>query len=109
MIACCEFKYISLDLVLINFKFRAPVPTVTDVAGGRTGASDLTGYLSVLAAGDLGPGGSPPTHQQFPSSPGGHGGHHLSSAGQDDPRFHGTELVMLYDYKVSSPAGFAGV
>ncbi|XP_043217871.1 SH3 domain-containing protein Dlish-like [Amphibalanus amphitrite] len=53
--------------------------------------------------GDLGPGGSPPTHQQFPSSPGGHGGHHMGSPGQDDPRFHGTELVMLYDYKAQAP------
>lgn len=27
--------------------------------------------------------------------------HHLSSPNNDDMRLHGTELVMLYDYKVS--------
>lgn len=27
--------------------------------------------------------------------------HQLTPAGNDDLRYHGTELVMLYDYKVS--------
>lgn len=27
--------------------------------------------------------------------------HHLTTAANDDLRYHGTELVMLYDYKVS--------
>lgn len=26
--------------------------------------------------------------------------HHITSAANDDLRYHGTELVMLYDYKV---------
>lgn len=30
-------------------------------------------------------------------------GHHLTSAAGDDLRYHGTELVMLYDYKAQAP------
>lgn len=30
------------------------------------------------------------------------GQHHLGPGNSDDLRFHGTELVMLYDYKVSA-------
>lgn len=30
-------------------------------------------------------------------------GHHLTSPSADDLRYHGTELVMLYDYKAQAP------
>jgi len=54
--------------------------------------------------GDLGQGSSPPGHQAFQASPGNHGGHHLSPPpSQEDLRYHGTELVMLYDYKAQAP------
>ncbi|CAL4112739.1 unnamed protein product, partial [Meganyctiphanes norvegica] len=33
----------------------------------------------------------------------GSGQHHLSPGNNDDLRFHGTELVMLYDYKAQAP------
>ncbi len=42
-------------------------------------------------------------HPSMNSMNGGNNGMPISPSGSDDLRYHGTELVMLYDYKAQAP------
>ncbi|KAF4519798.1 hypothetical protein B566_EDAN006812 [Ephemera danica] len=57
-------------------------------------------YPADVIQGHLSQGGVVQQNSSFPSptSP-----HHMSSPSSDELRYHGTELVMLYDYKAQAP------